>query len=200
MTKSFQTVFKTWKETRSIAVKEWKSWIFFMAIFVNQISRLLGKYVTNWLKFAQVQNSWTWSTLSNFFFSRVNLQNDANAVIVIFLHSNKPFEKIVTCQVNVFFLISTFYPTRSYERTERSLKCLTYLLRFLRDIFRNSRITILCLLLSQLTDRIKFLKIHEFAKTSKTENLTNRIYERLIWIILHFIFHTLSHISQIVKN
>ena len=68
MTKSFQTVFKTWKETRSIAVKEWKSWIFFMAIFVNQISRLLGKYVTNWLKFAQVQNSWTWSTLSNFFF------------------------------------------------------------------------------------------------------------------------------------
>ena len=112
MTKSFQTVFKTWKETRSIAVKEWKSWIFFMAIFVNQISRLLGKYVTNWLKFAQV-----WSTklmnminLVKLFFSRVNLQNDANAVIVIFLHSNKPLEKIVRLMFS--FLISTFDPTR----------------------------------------------------------------------------------------
>ena len=33
--------------------------------------------------------------LVKLFFSRVNLQNDANAVIVIFLHSNKPLEKIV---------------------------------------------------------------------------------------------------------
>ena len=85
--------------------------------------------------------------LVKLFFSRVNLQNDANAVIVIFLHSNKPLEKIVRLMFSVLFphLIRL---DDSFERSERSLKCLTYLLRFLRDIFRNSRIAIVYFCLS----------------------------------------------------
>ena len=105
-TKNFQKVFKTWKEeeTSRSEVKRMKIVNIFHGHFRESDFTVVGKICDKLIK---VRTSTKLMNMINlvklFFFSRVNLQNDANAVIVIF-HSTNRWKN---CQV-YDLLISTF--------------------------------------------------------------------------------------------
>ena len=131
-----------------------------MAIFVNQISRLLGKYVTNWLKFAQVQNSWTWSTLSNFFFSCESSKwcQCSNSHFSL----NKPLEKLSSLWPLNFNIWSCL----------KTLPCLRNFPKF-GFIFRKKIAVSLFTFVSANRSKFELGKISKISKIQKQKNKTN---------------------------